>query len=359
MNRYYFTPGPSQLEPGIEIYFRRALQNGILSTYHRSEAFSNLYRKIHKLCQEKLQLPASYSLYFFSSATECWSVLSESVVQAKSLHICNGAFAQKWAYYAGNLHPIEKISIEALEEKDHILPLTDLLCITLNETSNGSFFPFSLLAKIRGNLPNQLIALDVTSCLGGIEIPWELGDFWFGSVQKCLGLPSGLALFFASPAAVERINTQRKSNLQYNSLFAVHQNFLKYQTTHTPNILNIFLLSEVLENRQSIESISKDTYYWASCFYKVLASLPELELCQPNPLFQSPTIITCTAREATIKQLHEYLLLQHNIVIGQGYGKDCATSFRIANFPQMPPTCKAQLIEILVDFFGKKFLNGG
>jgi phosphoserine aminotransferase len=349
MSFYYFTPGPSQIEPNLEIYIAQALQSGILSTYHRSAAFHTLYAETLQLCQEKLDLPKDYTLYFFSSATECWSVLSESIVKKRSVHICNGAFADKWKQYAAAIKPAQAVQLRELEEQDFRLPCSDLFCITLNETSNGSFFPFSYLEKLKANHPEQLIALDVTSCLGGIELPWDSGDFWFGSVQKCLGLPPGLALLFVSPRGVEKIQAAGETG-KYNSLYNVHKNYQHFETTHTPNILNIYLLKQILSSRAVIATISKQTYAWANRFYEMLAQNDTIHLLEKNALLQSPTLIACQIDSAPKEKLTS-LLLAHNIIIGNGYGQLQSSTFRIANFPQMPPEAKNILLQLLYNFY--------
>jgi phosphoserine aminotransferase len=348
MGFYYFTPGPSQIEPNLEGYIAQALQSGILSTYHRSAAFHALYEETWQLCQTKLALPSGYALYFFSSATECWSVLSESIVKKLSVHICNGAFAHKWQQYAAAIKPAQAVQLYELRERDFRLSCSDLLCITLNETSNGSFFPFSYLEKLKANNSEQLIALDVTSCLGGIELPWEYGDFWFGSVQKCLGLPPGLALLFVSPRGVEKIQAAGQTG-KYNSLYNTHKNYQRFETTHTPNILNIYLLKQILSSRPAIADISKQTYDWASRFYTLLAKSPTISLLEKNNLLQSPTIIACQIDSAQKEKLTNFLLA-HNIIIGEGYGALQSSTFRIANFPQMPPEVKAILLQLLCNF---------
>lgn len=77
------------------------------------------------------------------------------------------------------------------------------------------------LAQIR-SMTNALIAIDATSWFGGVVFDWMLGDVWFASVQKCLGLPAGMGIMVCSPKALEKA---RKVNdiLRYNSLLFMHK----------------------------------------------------------------------------------------------------------------------------------------
>jgi phosphoserine aminotransferase len=82
--------------------------------------------------------------------------------------------------------------------------------------------------------------------MAGVELDWQSADIWFASVQKCFGLPAGMAVMVCSPKALQyaEIIGDRK---YYNSLLFMNDNFKKYQTHYTPNVLEIYLLSKILE----------------------------------------------------------------------------------------------------------------
>ncbi len=76
-----FYPGPSQLYPEVEGYLQDAYRSGILSMNHRSPAFMDMLSGILAAMHEKLAVPTDYEIYFTSSATECWEIVSQSLVE--------------------------------------------------------------------------------------------------------------------------------------------------------------------------------------------------------------------------------------------------------------------------------------
>ena len=203
-----FYPGPSKLYPQVADYLRDAYASGLLSANHRSPAFMELVRETVGLLHEKLAIPAEYGVYFVSSATECWEIVAQSLTERGSAHFFNGAFGQKWADYAGKLgKPVFRQPFGVDEELTHredfeflALDHYDVVCLTQNETSNGT--QLNDLTGF-GNLLG-LRCIDATSSMAGVDFDWTLGDVWFASVQKCFGLPAGLALLICSPKALRQ-----------------------------------------------------------------------------------------------------------------------------------------------------------
>jgi phosphoserine aminotransferase len=138
--------------------------------------------------KSKLDVPAGYEVYFVSSATECWEIIAQSLLIDSSLHIYNGAFGQKWMEYT---HRISLRTNDAafglndtlLMDRSAVFSRNELICVTYNETSNGTKVPEGFLLDIRKKVDN-LIAVDATSCMAGVVLPWENADIWYASVQK-------------------------------------------------------------------------------------------------------------------------------------------------------------------------------
>lgn len=101
-----FYPGPSRVHNEIPAYVKDAFKLGIMSINHRSEDFIKMSEKTVKLLKEKLNIPKSYTIFFTSSATECWEIIAQSLVSDKSYHLYNGAFGQKWFDYTKRIHPM-------------------------------------------------------------------------------------------------------------------------------------------------------------------------------------------------------------------------------------------------------------
>ena len=136
-----FYPGPSRTYDEIPNYVKDAHRKGILSMNHRSEEFMALCQKTIKLLKEKLSIPSDYTIFFTSSATECWEIIAQSLISKTSFHYYNGSFGEKWFDYTKRLVPgATGISFE--EEKILLIPAnktdSNFICLTQNETSNGT-----------------------------------------------------------------------------------------------------------------------------------------------------------------------------------------------------------------------------
>ncbi|GHB64881.1 aminotransferase class V-fold PLP-dependent enzyme [Persicitalea jodogahamensis] len=347
MNLTSFYPGPSQLYPQVEGYLQDAYRSGILSMNHRSGSFMDMLAKTVADMHVKLDIPTDYEVYFTSSATECWEIVSQSLVQNRSLHAYNGAFGQKWFEYASRLHPASGHAFGPeedlnLEGGDHVKS-AEVLCLTHNETSNGTALPARTLHKIRQEFKG-IIAVDATSSMAGVALPWSAGDVWFASVQKCFGLPPGLGVLVVSPRAIERAETIGERD-HYNSLLFLRDNFVKNQTPYTPNTLGIYLLGRVLEEVPPIADTALNIARRAQAFCQFLNE-NSYKILIKNPEVRSPTVLTIEADENFIKQLKEKAR-EAGILLGTGYGAWKATTFRIANFPAISDLSFAQLQDFL------------
>ncbi|MFT7283043.1 MAG: phosphoserine aminotransferase, partial [Cyclobacteriaceae bacterium] len=194
---------------------------------------------------------------------------------------------------------------------------------------------------------DQLVAIDVTSSLGGVALDLSQGDIWFASVQKCLGLPAGLALLILSPRAVDRAAELNRDD-QYNSLVKVIANSKLNQTHCTPNTLGIYLL-------QRTQNFSKGVKYLDNKLlqrYEILSQFVDQQK-DLNWLIDEPSVRSSTVLALTVKNPEKLkkAALSKGIVIGSGYGPWKTSSIRIANFPAI----KGKEIEKLVKFFSRYF----
>ena len=340
-----FYPGPSKVYPQVAQYMQDAFAEGVFSINHRSVECMEITRGAIEGLHEKLNIPDDYHVYFISSATEVWEIIAQSLTSQKSLHYYNGAFGEKWADYAEKLVlTIERIpfKLNELPELQNIADFNDVVCITQNETSNGT--QIKDLKPFRKIFPEAIIAIDATSSLGGIALDFNDGDVWFASVQKCLGLPAGMAIMICSPKAIERAE-QINDRKFYNSLLFIHDNFQKFQTHYTPNVLSIYLMNKIMLNISHISIISENTKQRAEKWYDFFENKGMKCLAQ-NPAIRSDTVITIEGTEEEIKEI-KALTKAHGITVGNGYGSLKNTTFRIANFPAIEDFEIEALIELL------------
>lgn len=338
-----FYPGPSKVYPQVADYAAEAVRQGIVSQNHRSAEFMDVVRETIRLLHDKLAIPADYHIALVSSATECWEIVAQSLTAEASLHPYNGAFGKKWAEYAYRIKPPTELN------------LGDVLCLVQNETSNGTQVRMDTLAQFQREFTGvegaALIAVDAVSSMAGIQFDWTLADIWFASVQKCFGLPAGLAVFVYSPAALQRAEAIGEY-AHYNSLLFIHENFAKFQTPYTPNGLGIYLLMRILQDIPPIAVVDAQTKQRATAWYTFFETqLPDspFQLLIREPTDRSDTVIAVEGSESAIKSV-KTAAQQAGIILGNGYGDWKTTTFRIANFPAITEAEIETLKRFLLSF---------
>ncbi|RNI31177.1 aminotransferase class V-fold PLP-dependent enzyme [Rufibacter latericius] len=331
-----FYPGPSKVHPEVRDYLTMAYDEGMLSIPHRGERFVLMMRELVALLRLKLNIPQDYYIFFTSSATECWEIIAQSLTPNKSLHLYNGAFGEKWYEYAKRLKPDCYGQAFGLEEVLDVpnLPVeddTDVICVTQTETSNGTQVGMNTLLKLQNQFKDPLLAIDATSSMAGLNLKFIRADIWFASVQKCFGLPAGMGVLVCSPRTIQRAKgiNERK---HYNSLVFMHEKMLNYQTTFTPNVLNLFLLKKVLEKRPLIKNVDQLLVQRAQDLYTFFEEFMEMDLLVENPEVRSPTVIAVKGADRWVQEAKRMAATQ-GITLGNGYGPWAKNTFRIANFP--------------------------
>jgi phosphoserine aminotransferase len=344
-----FYPGPSRVHDEIPMYVKDAFKKGILSINHRSETFMEISDKVISLLKEKLNIPENYTIFYTSSATECWEIIAQSLLKKRSYHIFNGAFGLKWFEYTKKIGSGVRSYPFGVEELINPKKMRfgnegGIICITQNETSNGTQVDSAAIRMIKENNPGHLVAVDATSSMGGIMLDFKAADIWFASVQKCFGLPAGLGLMICSPQAIEEA-TAIGENDHYNSLTFMNEMMAKLQTPFTPNVLNIYLLMRVMEKAAPIEEIhakvTKRYFEWKE-FLEEKTSVQHLI---KNEEAHSFTVIPVTADEKLIAKIKSKAK-KEGILLGEGYGEWKQSTFRIANFPAI----KKKEIKALMEF---------
>ncbi len=351
-----FYPGPSKVYDQVKDYLIMAFDEGILGMQHRSEKFVEISKNTVNLLKKKLNIPQDYYIFFTSSATECWEIITQSLVKRRSFHVYNGAFGQKWLEYARKIRPESAGTAFDLNEELQVANLTipaetDVICMTQNETSNGTQIKENTILNLFNRFPDPLIAVDATSSMAGINLKYIKADIWYASVQKCFGLPAGLAVMVCSPRTIFRAK-QLNERQHYNSLVAMYEKMLNFQTTHTPNVLNIYLLNKVLEQRALIKIIDKDLVQRAQQLYEFFQeqiTVP-VSLLVENPEVRSHTVLALKGDPKIIEEIKKNAVRQ-GITLGNGYGTWAKNSFRVANFPAIADSEYDSLKDFFVRYY--------
>lgn len=355
-----FYPGPSRLAPNIDVYLHNAYDSGLLEANHRSSFFMDFLKETIQNTKAKLDIPDKYEVFFTSSATECWEITVQSLLHNKVQFLYSGAFGKKWFKY-GVINPqaISELNkakssirgtrffVDQSADEVEIDSENSCLCIVSSETSNGTQITNQTIRDLKTKMSTEsLILVDATSSLGGIAHDISLADVWFGSSQKCFGLPSGLGIMIVSPKAIEKAKEINERN-HYNSLLNISENFQKNQTHYTPNTLGIFLFSEVIKNRPHILKIDSHLKTRAKHLYNEMSQCSFCEPLVTNLQTRSDTVLAFTSER--VGELHKYLS-EKDIIVGKGYGEWKSSSFRIANFPSIPDVDFDLLLKTLKSF---------
>jgi phosphoserine aminotransferase len=345
-----FYPGPSRIHDEIPTYVKDAARLGVMSINHRSEEFVAISKKTISLLKQKLGIPKSYTVFFVCSATECWEIIAQSWLTNKSYHAFNGAFGQKWFEYT---HKLNQGAIAKSFDRESVLPVdslivegsNNLICITQNETANGTQVSNQTIKAVRKNNPGNLIAVDATSSMGGIKLDFASADIWFASVQKCFGLPAGLALMVCSPTAIDRAKAINNSQ-HYNSIVFMSAMMEKWQTPYTPNVLAIYLLMRVLEKSKSINEIQKLTITRYNTWTLFLTKTKNFKHLIKNKSVHSYTVLPIESDLTSIHKIKQSAK-KNGFLLGEGYGDLKGTTFRISNFPALRQTEINHLMKFL------------
>jgi phosphoserine aminotransferase len=326
-----FYPGPSRVYANVPSYLNDAYAEGFLSCNHRSALFMGMMAETKAILHEKLLIPADYEVAFVSSATECWEIITQSLTVKGSFHLYNGAFGEKWHEYAAKLTTTKSVSFGV----NDVLPVQevggdfDVIAVTQNETSNGTEVRNETLKALRDANPDQLIAVDATSSLGGVKLDFENADVWYASVQKCFGLPAGFGIMILSPKAIAKA-FEINENRHYNSLVSIIENTRKNQTHYTPNVMGIYLLNRTQKDANGVDFISEKTQLKANYYQEVIKNVAGFEYLVENESVRSRTVLALKHADpqAVLADAAEY-----GITLGAGYGAWKKSTLRIANFP--------------------------
>ena len=360
-----FYPGPSKNYIQLKDFAQEAFESGILEQNHRSQPFMDLLQKTISLLKGHLNIPLNYKVYFTSSATECWEICAQSLIRGKVQFLYNGAFGKKWFKYTVTNPQINSTTNYELPiirgtrffinqniDEVEIDAENDVVCWVSSETSNGTHTSFESIKKLKVKSPNALLMVDATSSLGGENYQISDADVWFSSSQKCFGMPSGLGIMIVSPNALERGLEINERN-HYNSLVFMEENFQKFQTHYTPNILGIYLFKRLLETLPNIQHVSEKLYQRSERIYAFFENNPYFDLLVENHETRSKTVVAIIPRD--MSQAVAFFK-SNSVIIGKGYGEWKNNTLRIANFPAIPDEDFEELFRLLGNYvqFQKK-----
>lgn len=355
MRLKYFTPGPSELYPGLDKHIAEAVEKQVGSVSHRSPTFESWYKLADEGLRALLNIPPGFSIFFFSSATEIWERLAQNCVHTKSVHLVNGSFSERFWKIAGQMgkdaQKLEAPFGTGFGINDLEFPAdTELLSITANETSSGVQFPMEWLDQVKQRSHDALITVDGVSSIPYIRIDFSQVDCVYFSVQKAFGLPAGLGVAILNDACIQKAETLAKEGNvigSYHSFPSLQKKYASFQTPETPNATNIFLLGKVVQDmlHKGIDKIRDETDQKAEMIYSFFERQQNMQPLVQEVEHRSRTVAVIETPEGNKDLLDR--CLKNGFVVGTGYGKYKSSQIRIANFPAHAPEDLEKLLSLI------------
>ena len=231
---------------------------------------------------------------------------------------------------------------------------SELVGVTLNETSNGFMFPAEDIYQIKKENPDCIMALDGVSALPAIPIDFNYIDTAYFSVQKCFGMPAGLGVWIANQRCLEKALQMESDGIvtgSYHTLTTLEKNGKKNQTPETPNALSIFILGKIAEDmlRRGVSFVRNETVYKSTILYQTAEKISIMEPFIKEKKYQSKTVAVCDVKNGS--EMIIEACKRKGWVLGSGYSEQKQNQVRIANFPMHSKEQVEQLCDFLVNEF--------
>ena len=340
----FFFPGPTEVRAEVLAAMTR------LMIPHRGKAFESLYADL----QESLRpiFRTTRPVYVSSSsATGLMEAGVRCAPEGRLLAIVNGAFSARFAAIARacgreiDLLEMPYGEIATLDMVEDALRRQRYAVVTVahSETSTGALHDVrGITALVRA--AGAVCLVDSVTGIGGAELEfdaWEL-DYAFTGSQKALAMPPGLAFAAATPAFIEAARSTVGRGL-YFDLVEFDAYAAKHQTPNTPAISLLYaaqvqlpaIVAESLEARWARHGeMARMTYAWVDELrerhgdaFGVLA----------REGARTPTVTSITIPATFTASTLVKAVAERGFIIGNGYGKNRETTFRIGHMGDHDP----------------------
>ncbi len=364
MGSKIFTPGPVYVRPEI------LAEMGRHPIGHRGDEMHMLLAGILPGLREAFGSAKGGAV--FTAACSGTGLMETAIANAvprkgRVLNLIVGTFGERWhaiTRAAGREgHPLRvdwgrPVTPEAVEEALRSQRY-DAVTLTHNETATGVLNPLADTASVVKRFEGVLLLVDAVSSLGGVpvEVDRNAIDFALSASQKCLALPAGLAVAFASGRCIDRARSNPDRGFYFDLLrFASTSEDL--EPAFTPPTSNLFALRRQLEDiaRETLSSryerhraMMKTVHAWAGGGAAQRAGFSILA----DPAHRSPTVTVVRAPEAF--KLGPFLssLQRRGYVVGGGVGQVARTSFRIGHMGDLSVEDVQGLAGALTDCLGE------
>lgn len=347
-----FGSGPSLVPTE---FLERLAKTGheFMGTSHRKPAVKNVVKELQQGIAKYFNIPSDYLVVLGNGgATLLFDMIALGIVEKKATHFTCGEFSEKW-FKSTKLVPwitAENVNVpfgKGINGK--ATPGSDLIAVTLNETSTG--VQISELPVVDAN---TILAVDATSGAGQCPCDVSKTDIFFFSPQKVFASDGGLWVAIMSPKAMARAKKIAEDKSRYvpdimnwnNAITNSEAN----QTYNTPALATIFIMNEQVKrmNELGYAEIQKLSQKKADLLYSWAESKPYLSCYIEEKQFRSIAVATIDVDakvnvDDVIKQLEK-----KKAVYGiDGYRKLGRNQFRISMFHNITLSDLEKLTKLL------------
>jgi aspartate aminotransferase-like enzyme len=326
-------PGPVEVHPDV----LAAMATPMVG--HRAPEFKALYQS----CQPTLQKIFGTERPVFiatSSATGVMEGCIRNLVKKKSLHLVCGAFSERWFEIAKECgrEPI-KIEVEwgkaikpdMVQAALDANPDVEVVFLTHSETSTGVLNPLFEIAAVVRQKPDVLLCVDAVSSLSTVPVDVDKNkvDVLLAGTQKGIGLPPGLALFHVSERAMKRAGAMPGRGHYFD--FLAYDKFHGQGSTPCTPAVSLFYALRVQLERIEQEGLANRYQRHMHMAARARAWATERLGLFPEQGYAAYGL-TCVLNTIGFdpKKLDEGMRARGH-VLGDGYGKLKAKTFRIAH----------------------------
>ncbi len=232
----FFLPGPVEVHPDVA----RAMLHPAIG--HRSAQAEAMLARVQGGLGDILQSRRPV-MTVTASATAMMEAAIRAGVEERILCVITGHFSERFARIAERCDKeVVRLHVppgEALEPDLLALaldgPPVDAVSLVHVETSTGVVQPIPDLLRLLRTLGDVVTIVDGVSSIGGIDVdPDRWGaDFFLGTTQKALGVPTGVAFAVASERFLRRAESVEARGL-YLDPVSLHADAVAGRFPHTP-----------------------------------------------------------------------------------------------------------------------------
>jgi aspartate aminotransferase-like enzyme len=340
----FFFPGPTEVRAEV----LSAMARPVIP--HRGAAFEALYAALQ--VSLKPIFGTTRPVYVSSSsATGLMEAAVRCAPEGRVLAIVNGAFSARFAAIAKacaretDVLEVPYGEIATLDMVEDALKRERYAAVTVahSETSTGALHDVRGVTRL-AHAASAVCLVDSVTGIGGAELlfdEWEL-DFALTGSQKALALPPGLAFAAATPAFLEAARATKGRGL-YFDLVEFDAYGAKNQTPNTPAI-SLFYAAEVQlpaivaegmpERWARHRTMANMTYEWVASLRERYGDAFGILAREGH---RTPTVTSVTIPTSFTASTLVRAVAERGFTIGNGYGKNRETTFRIGHMGDHTP----------------------